>query len=344
MVVFAHAGVDPRWMSYGVFRELHRTLSGYFGVQVFFVISGFIITRLLLVERHSTGLVDLRRFWARRVLRLAPPLAAYLGIVLLLSMGGWLRLDAWSQWASLFFFRNHVAETDFITSHCWSLSVEEQFYLLWPLAVVFLPLKILKRVAWSGIIVAFIMRSLLGVSCWRWLMCNADGLMAGALAAIWAHECAGRQLGRLRTMEVLLHLGLFVGALAIQRLSVAAAYGGWLYPLKATVIAALTSYWLVRLVSGGGGWLFQLMNWKPLTALGIASYSIYLWQQLFTAPADVWTTGVSSWNGFPVNMLVAVLVGGMAWFLVERPCQALRRHFDMRLGSKAVVSSALPQT
>lgn len=344
MVVFAHAGVGSGWMSNGVIRELHRTFSGYFGVQVFFVISGFIITRLLLLEKQSASRVDLRSFWARRALRLAPPLAAYLGVVLLLSAGGWLRVDPGSAWASLFFFRNHVSETDFITSHCWSLSVEEQFYLLWPLAVAFLPMKILKRAAWSGVVVALIMRVLLGVSCWRWLLCNADGLMAGVLAAIWVHENAGRPLLRFRTTHVLLHLSFFVGVLTIQRLSVSVAFGDWLYPLRATAIAALTSCWLVRLVSGGGGWLYQMLNWKPVVALGVASYSIYLWQQLFTAPADVWTGGAPAWNGLPMNMPAAVMAGGVAWYLVERPCQALRRRFDMRLGAKAVVATAVPQT
>lgn len=344
MVVFAHAGAGSGWMSNVVIRELHRTFSGYFGVQVFFVISGFIITRLLLLERQSTSQVDLRSFWARRALRLAPPLAAYLSVVFLLSMCGWLRADSGSVWASLFFFRNHVPETDFITSHCWSLSVEEQFYLLWPLAVAFLPMKILKRVAWSGVVAALIMRVLMGVSCWRWLLCNADGLMAGVLASIWVHENAGRTLLRIRKTHVLLHLGFFVGVLTIQRFSVSVAFGDWLYPLRATVIAALTSYWLVRMVSGGGGWLYQMLNWKPVVALGIASYSIYLWQQLFTAPADVWTDGIHSWVGLPVNMLAAVMAGGAAWYLVERPCQALRRRFDMRLGAKAVVATAVPQT
>ncbi|HSJ02211.1 MAG TPA: acyltransferase, partial [Verrucomicrobium sp.] len=159
LVVFAHSHVTVGWPGWRLLEELRKTLSGFVAVQMFFVISGFIITRLLLNERTKVGSISLRRFWGRRFLRIVPPLAVYLACLSLLKALGAIEVSTLSQVGSLFFFRNHLPETDLFNIHCWSLSVEEQFYLIWPFCVAFLPLDKLRRVAWMVMVVAFLTRA-----------------------------------------------------------------------------------------------------------------------------------------------------------------------------------------
>lgn len=105
---------------------------GEFGVHVFFVISGFLITGLLLDELARTNRVDLRRFYLRRALRIFPPYYTYLAVVFLLALAGALQLAPRDMAHGLTYTSNYYPARSWFLGHTWSLSVEEQFYLLWP--------------------------------------------------------------------------------------------------------------------------------------------------------------------------------------------------------------------
>lgn len=130
---------------------LHHTFvdaapSGHLGVDLFFVLSGFLITRLALEEHARTGSLDLRAFWRRRAYRLLPALLLALPIVLLWGwvIGGQVREQTITgSWTSLLYVTNWARATGAIDTaglmtHAWSLAIEEQFYLLWPLLLVWL--------------------------------------------------------------------------------------------------------------------------------------------------------------------------------------------------------------
>ncbi len=108
----------------------------HLAVVVFFVISGFLITRLMLLERIRNGQVSLKRFYARRTLRLFPALYAYIACVCLLWLAGILHLHARDIWHSVTYTVNFLPERAKAIGHLWSLSNEEQFYLLWPCAFI----------------------------------------------------------------------------------------------------------------------------------------------------------------------------------------------------------------
>src|SRR5262249_22149765 len=115
----------------------HSRLFGYgrMGVDLFFAISGFLITYRLITEYQSSGRIALKNFYIRRVFRILPPAFLYLSVIALLTMFGVLRVRSTGILAAVFFLTNYVnpAISDFsFVAHFWSLSVEEHFYLLWP--------------------------------------------------------------------------------------------------------------------------------------------------------------------------------------------------------------------
>ncbi|MDO8941596.1 MAG: acyltransferase, partial [Desulfobacterales bacterium] len=108
----------------------------HLGVVVFFVISGFLITRLLLSEHAKRGSISLKLFYARRTLRLFPASYAFVGCVWLLWLAGIVPLQSRDLWHAVTYTVNYAPDIAWSVGHLWSLSVEEQFYLLWPFAFV----------------------------------------------------------------------------------------------------------------------------------------------------------------------------------------------------------------
>jgi len=108
---------------------------GAFGVQIFFVLSGFLITWLLLKEESKSGRVNFSRFYIRRSVRILPPAFVFLGCMIVLGLLGAFPVSIQEMLASVFFYRNYT-NGGISTGHFWSLSVEEQFYLFWPILLV----------------------------------------------------------------------------------------------------------------------------------------------------------------------------------------------------------------
>ncbi len=150
--------------------------AGHTGVALFFVLSGYLITTLLLREEQRTSFISLRLFYIRRALRLFPVLWVYLFVVALFTLAGWLPHNPWHSFvSSLFYFRNVVGrghETD----QLWSLSIEEQFYILWPLVLIGLPKRNRAR-----LVVA--MGVLICITLWRIYAAKTGLASVGALFA-----------------------------------------------------------------------------------------------------------------------------------------------------------------
>jgi peptidoglycan/LPS O-acetylase OafA/YrhL len=111
------------------------------GVLLFFVLSGFLITGLLHRERSVRGTINFRRFYMRRILRLAPALLLLLATVTALMRFGWITDVPRKEILECLFYARNLFGRSLSLGHIWSLSLEEQFYLIWPLAFTFLPLK-----------------------------------------------------------------------------------------------------------------------------------------------------------------------------------------------------------
>lgn len=298
------------------------------GVSVFFVISGFLITRLLLREHRATGTISLRRFYARRVLRIFPAFYTFLIALAVLALLGRLRLPWVSMLAAATFTWNYAHPPGaWWLGHVWSLCIEEQFYLTWPILLAWRG----RKGAWIavGVIAAepvvrtatyFLApaeRPYLSIM----LHTRADMLMFGCLAALWWDEpwftAALARVFRSGVNWLLLLVSFVLGPWLETR------YGGAYlmtvgYTIDGLAITLLMAWLLTHSRSGVG----RLFNWRPVVELGVLSYSLYLWQQLFCTPENTTLLG-----RFPINIVAALAAAFLSYRLVERPFLRLKNVF-----------------
>lgn len=304
--------------------------NGDLGVSIFFVISGFLITALLLREFEKSGDISLRHFYLRRALRILPPFYAFLLAVLIVWHLGWIASD-WRSWSSsLFFLRDYMLSGDWYTGHSWSLSIEEQFYLLWPAALVFLGRRRGLGLALALIAASPVVR-VISHKFWNHGNLDAfmfhmrmDGLMMGcALAIVHSETWFARAWKRIERPAVALCSLVFLCGIspALSR-----RFAGYYrmpvgYTLDNAAIAYLLFYLVRNPLSIGG----RILNWRPMVHLGVLSYSLYLWQQLFLGP------GIAH----PIlGIFCALACSEISWHIVERPSLKLRDLMVGKLGKR----------
>jgi peptidoglycan/LPS O-acetylase OafA/YrhL len=302
---------------------------GPLGVRVFFVISGFLITSLLLHELGRDGRIDLRRFYFRRTLRIFPPYYALLLVVALLALGGAIELTLRDWLYAITYTINYYPERSWYVGHGWSLAVEEQFYLLWPVALVLLGKVRGLWLAAALLVICPVLR----LAYWYLLPdyipwevgyrfeTVADSIAAGCLLAGFQGWLQRQRFFAwfLRTPIVgLLPPLILCAALMNPRLRLALLVGVSVQNLG---IAACIA-WAVGNHTGRIG---RLLNARPLVFAGTLSYSLYLWQQLFLNPYS--TSPITS---FPLNLILTVLAALASFYLIERPALRLRQRLEQR--------------
>jgi peptidoglycan/LPS O-acetylase OafA/YrhL len=312
---------------------------GYLGVSVFFTLSGFLITSLLLVEHDRTGTLDLRAFYGRRIRRLAPAALCCLVAIAIIQIlwspfGGndlgpqlrWSALQAanWQQLADghsyADLFQRQAADAASPVEHFWSLAVEEQFYLLWPAAVLVLcAVARGSRRAVTGVLVALLAVAAVAapVIARVWgpdvaylaSPARAAELFAGAVLAAL---CLGRTLpGWLRWAG----LGALVAIGAAVVMS--ASGGGWAYHGGLPLFAALSA--IVIAAAHVGGPVRRLLEVGVLVALGRISYGLYLFHWPIFVLLSPARTGWSGWGLFGLRLAVTLGVALLSFRLLEQP-------------------------
>jgi peptidoglycan/LPS O-acetylase OafA/YrhL len=301
---------------------------GNLGVRMFFVLSGFLITYLLLLEADRHGRASLGAFYIRRGLRIFPVYFLYLGVVAVLAVAG-LYTDTATTWiGSLTFTRNLIGRADSLTGHYWSLSVEEQFYLVWPVTLValrlwrrpalaagilFVPI-VLSPVFRSGIVEAhwqntWVARGLNAFSTARY----TDAIAVGCLGA-FLYRSYRDPLQRLASPASLgVALAVFVLAAAGEGRS---AIGNAVLPLVEAV-TLVCAIWVT--LDYRAGLVYRLLNSKPVVWLGLLSYSLYVWQELFLSWAAGPKLAASPAYDWRVWWVPAVACACVSYYLVERP-------------------------
>lgn len=314
----------------------YTIFNGNRGVSVFFVISGFLITSLLLKEEQATGRISIRDFYVRRVFRILPPFWVFLAMVAVLWRLGTIQ-TSWSNLGIAFTFLRDYISGDWWTGHSWSLSVEEQFYLLWPAVLVFTGRRRSLWIASVLIVTVPLIRILshilitgkLGPIENFMFHMRVDSLMFGcALAMVYRNQRFARFAERiLKWPGVLVALVFFflVSGYLNQRFQ-----GYYMLPLGYTLESIAITYLLLYFVTNPGSIGGKFLNTKPLVHIELISYSLYLWQQLFLATAR---DAPSHWSasllgGFPFNLAAAFLAAELSWQVVEKPALNLRRRFE----------------
>ncbi|MDX2376598.1 acetyltransferase [Microbacterium sp. LRZ72] len=335
---------------------------GFLGVDVFFVISGFLITSLLLRERAATGRIALGDFWRRRARRLLPALgtvvlvgtawAAVVGGDVLVGIGrqvlgavtfsyNWVAIGAGTGYFS--------ASAPELFRNLWSLAVEEQFYVLWPLV---LPLVLLLRATWARVAVAVAAAALSAAVMAVLVLLGADatrvyfgtdthgfGILLGVALAFALHTALGRTrrpaggswlaaTGRALGLVGLTALGVFAlaGILLVAVLRPApgiATFPGWLLLASVlTTVVIACSVW---------AWspLGRALDAAPLRWIGMRSYGIYLWHWpllvlvLASVPGASWgEQRVPIWAG-ALTLALTLVLSWASYRFIESP---VRRH------------------
>ena len=300
------------------FTEVSLGIGDYanFGVRVFFVISGFLITSLLFKEVDKTGRIDLKGFYFRRIFRIFPAFYFYLSVVAVLGALSIVALP-WIDWLwSATYLVNFIPKKAWIVGHIWSLSVEEQFYMLWPATMVLLGVS---RAIKAAVVVA-----LLAPLCrigWFYAFPEAQTLIGEAFPTVMDSIAVGcvlsscRQwLGRQSRYQKFCQSPLFllVPAAALGLNALPYTRLGWL--IGETLINICIALVIDRTIRIPDDAVGRVLNWGPLCYVGTLSYSLYLWQQPFlNRHSD------ELWCMFPINIIAAIGCAVLSYYLVERP-------------------------
>lgn len=306
---------------------------GELGVDAFFVLSGYLITKILLGSRDRHSFRDgMRLFYARRILRIFPIYFLLVAVLLALPAAP-VREHAW--WyllqCSNFLFLLKGAWNG-ITDHFWSLAVEEQFYLCWPFIVFLVPLK---RLPW--LIVGLIgLGTLSRVTMWFagydsfkvFPLCCVDFLGMGALIAYAAHY-QWRPFGRLESHFGTIALGGLVGMLGIAAFRLMGRGNIWTWLGEYICFLPMLGWLVWAAARGMRGWLGRLLEARFLRFSGRISYGLYLYHMpigvLLSESTGMATTG---WAGFTACAGATYAVSMISWFVVERPLLELKRHYE----------------
>lgn len=295
---------------------------------MFFVISGFLITGLLVREIERTSTVNLLKFYFRRTLRIFPPYYFYLGVIGIAAALGLAAVPLASLVYSSAYLTDYVAPTGWLLGHTWSLAVEEQFYLILPGFLMLLGIRRAKALLIAIVMLAPIVRVL---DFWMsgpdqiWVLkgfhANADALAIGCLLSLFRDRLhrlpAYRRFLGSRIVFLLLPVILLANLQGDHPL----VFLGASLTLM-NIAVALCIDWSVTNHSTVTG---RFLNSPVMVRLGVMSYSIYLWQQPFLNPHD---PGLLT--SFPLNLIGIAVMSSVSYYFVEKYSLAWRQKLEAR--------------
>lgn len=307
------------------------------GVRLFFVLSGYLLTRILLREREAAERQDmpqrlvLRDFYVRRILRIWPAYYFALVAAVVLGADSVARTFGWHAFfASNFLFFREQQWFPPVAAHLWTLSVEEQFYLVLPLVVLFVPRRFLAPILIACIAASIGFRMVIAATVTGSTdfyvvlpISELDALCGGALLGLGQHVAGPIAWKRLLAWSLLPTAILY--------------FGGWSpaadfalgYPAYVATMIALVA----GAAAGIGGWPGRVLSAGPIVYLGRISYGVYLYHLFVAAGCDkaAQMLGYAPLPDGPIRYLVlfsaTIVVAAASWQWLERPALSLRRHF-----------------
>jgi peptidoglycan/LPS O-acetylase OafA/YrhL len=312
------------------------------GVLTFFVLSGFLITWLLLKESDRRGDVSIPDFYIRRALRIFPAFYVFwfLHFGLYLLSRGFPPRGIFIDYLTAFFYvsdyRMAFSHVRPVLSHTWSLAVEEQFYLIWPWVFLFFQYDLRKL---TRILIGIIAT----VNVYRWVMFfwvhvpdsrlhvtfdgRADHLFIGCLVAVLLKR------GALNSLWSAITSRIFLPAITLMLLVASIALGDHFhYPYKYAVGFFLDPFliaiFLVQVVALGSAWPWRWLNWPLTRYLGRISYPMYLYHGLANDLTLRFLHGRPLWLLAPVAVATVASMGSASYLIVEKPFLRLKSKFS----------------
>jgi peptidoglycan/LPS O-acetylase OafA/YrhL len=341
LVILAHSGwFFPQWISNSlVFRSVVG--NGRNGVAVFFVISGYLITTLLRREFERTGTISLKRFYFRRSMRIFPPFYAMLAVMAVLWGLGWIPENSRSFIAAATYTYALVPGANgYFIAHSWSLSIEELFYLFWPFAflawhqrqraiqvafVLVLLMPVLR------IMLYFLAPALRGHENYMvhgWL----DTMMIGCILAMLNGQQLWEKLRRRYLTAWSAAAMAVLGFLVVPALLLVlpkALSSALDLAARPTMMAICIGGVMVYLIESPECFVGRVLNHPVVRHVGVLSYSLYLWQQLFMS---------NEFPMLPYGFFFAFGAAELSYWIVERPSLRLRSRLERRIDHRKVIA------
>ncbi|APU22226.1 acyltransferase family protein [Actinoalloteichus sp. GBA129-24] len=340
---------------------------GFLGVDLFFALSGYLITDLLLREIEATGAVSLVPFWGRRLRRLLPALAVMLACVTVLvwavgppdlvrttlADGPWVLLNLvnWHLLAESASYWDRFGAAR-VFEHLWSVAVEEQFYLVWPMLLLIIA-RCTRRVD-HRVAVAAALASVLSLVVMITLLDPADptrvytGTDTRAFSLLLGAVVAARPVRALLTrvvgrwggvLSALLAVGLGMAWLLVDGVG-----SSWLFTGGLFVHSAASALLIVLCAQTPRSWVATGLAWQPLRWLGLISYSLYLWHWPVIVLLSPERTGLDGWAGTAVVFAVSIGMAALSKYLVEDPIRFHARWAKGQSGLLALVALVIGLT
>lgn len=296
---------------------------GFLGVDVFFMLSGYLITRLLADEHLRTGSIDLSRFYLRRARRLYPALLLMLAVYLLVASHFFPAIPMRAHWrdaaVSALYLSDYAGafyQIPLRIGYTWTLAVEEHFYLLWPLLLLLL-LRLPRKAAIASVLALFV-----AATAWRWgslqlferweftyirFDTRMSGLMLGSAIGLW------RPTFRYPLAGALVGLGGLIALAITQR------YGTDAGLVKGVLLAEVSSVFLVLCASS-----MPFLAWPVFVWIGRMSYGWYLWHYLVMRMARFW--GMHDfWQLLLVGGGGGLLCAAVSYYTIEKVFRVQRK-------------------
>jgi len=339
LVILSHVGVTNA-VSTPVLKSFFTVFNAFTGVTIFFVISGFLITTLLIAEKQKTGIVNIKNFFVRRALRTLPLYYVAILIAALFGLFGVQQISSAALLHGITYTYNFVRVQDNVgfLSHLWSLAVEEQFYLLWPFIFASLIVKPLRLIGICILSIVACYMAYLAIDLdspipntyyvTRWFLPAAYPIFVGCLFALSCHHWS--RFREFLATKAALAASVIMLFWPLIFPDFTAAVAEWFSPLQflerfvvVTGIAGTISW----LVLNQESWVVKRLDWGPIGYLGKISYGLYVWQGIFTGngnidshywpPPVIWgvvlTFGVSIVSYHVFEMPFLKLKGRFSW-------------------------------
>jgi peptidoglycan/LPS O-acetylase OafA/YrhL len=323
LVFVAHSGLD-------------KLVPGGLGVTIFFFLSGYLITTLMRKEIGKTGTLDIKKFYARRALRIFPPLYITLALCLIVVMTGiypsplqpipvilqFIHLANYARWLGF--------EPGLIpTIPLWSLAVEEHFYLFFPLLYLFLTRRFNSRqqalvlLGICAITLGFRIVTALTVAdyheIYNWTHTRVDSLLFGCILAVWSNPALDDDADSY--VPTLAHLAAAI-VLMLACLLIRSEFFRQTFRYTAQGIALFFMFsYTIRL---RGGPVYRLLVNKPMQVIGLLSYTFYLSHFFVLSALAVRLPHVSHLNRSLLGLVISFCYAGLMYLLIEKPLAKIR--------------------